>query len=163
MESLPQFEQFKVHSDPHTAGMRWERWTTRFERLLLEAINVVKKASDSADQKKQLPTSIDWPYCFIMQAAKWKTFSKHNLETKVIKIRTVKLNLFSRPIFNRKKILSLKYLISEDADKNLAKIWTHLQQGSVILQQGVILMILILKLNYRLFKAVSQATLENWA
>ena len=50
MESLPQFEQFKVHSDPHTAGMRWERWTARFERLL-EAINVVEKASDSADQK----------------------------------------------------------------------------------------------------------------
>jgi hypothetical protein len=25
MESLPQFEQFKVHSDPHTAGMRWEK------------------------------------------------------------------------------------------------------------------------------------------
>ena len=50
MESLPQFEQFKVHSDPHTAGMRWERWTTRFERLF-EAINVVEKASDSADQK----------------------------------------------------------------------------------------------------------------
>jgi hypothetical protein len=50
MESLPQFEQFKVHSDPHTAGMRWERWTTPFERLL-EAINVVEKASDSADQK----------------------------------------------------------------------------------------------------------------
>jgi hypothetical protein len=50
MESLPQFEQFKVHSDPHTAGMRWEIWTTRFERLL-EAVNVVEKASDSADQK----------------------------------------------------------------------------------------------------------------
>jgi hypothetical protein len=30
--------------------MRWERWTTRFERLL-EATNVVEKASDSADQK----------------------------------------------------------------------------------------------------------------
>ena len=60
-------------------------------------------------------------------------------------------------------MLSLKYLISEDADKNLAKIWTHLQQGSVNSQQGVILMILILKLNYRLFKAVSQATLENCA
>ena len=53
MESLPQFEQFIVHSDPHTAGMRWERWTTRFE--ILEAINVVEKASDSADQK----TAID--------------------------------------------------------------------------------------------------------
>ena len=30
--------------------MRWKRWTTRFERLL-EAINVVEKNSDSADQK----------------------------------------------------------------------------------------------------------------
>jgi hypothetical protein len=56
-------------------------------------------------------------------------------------------------------MLSLKYLISEDADKNLAKTWTHLQQGSANSQQGVTLMILILKLNYRLFKAVSQAIL----
>ncbi|EFX62856.1 hypothetical protein DAPPUDRAFT_269578 [Daphnia pulex] len=50
MDSLPQFDQFKVHCDPHTAGLRWEKWIIRFERLM-EAINVVSQTADSADQK----------------------------------------------------------------------------------------------------------------
>jgi hypothetical protein len=125
--------------------------------LLQQSVDIISKGSNKRQLEKVECKQV------IIQAAKWKTFSKHYLETKVIKISTVKLKLFSRPIFNRKKILSFKYLISEHADKNLAKIWTHLQQGSVNSQQGVVLMILILKLNYRLFKAVSQAVLENCA
>jgi hypothetical protein len=39
-------------------------------------------------------------------------------------------------------MLNLKYLISEDPDKNLAETWTLLQQDSVNSQQGVISMIL---------------------
>jgi hypothetical protein len=66
-------------------------------------------------------------------------------------------------LFLTEKTLSFNCLIFEDADKNLAKIWTHLQQGSVNSKQGAIFMILILKLDYRLFKAVSQAILENCA
>ncbi|EFX65148.1 hypothetical protein DAPPUDRAFT_265133 [Daphnia pulex] len=50
MDSLPQFDQFKVHCDPHTAGLRWEKWIIRFERLM-EAINVISQTADSADQK----------------------------------------------------------------------------------------------------------------
>ena len=52
--SLPLFEQFKVHTDPHTAGVRWEKWITRLERLL-EALDIIEKANDSADKK----TAID--------------------------------------------------------------------------------------------------------
>ena len=48
--SLPLFEQFKVHTDPHTAGVRWRKWIDRLERLL-EALDITEKANDSAEQK----------------------------------------------------------------------------------------------------------------
>ncbi len=48
--SLLMFEQFKVHSDPHTAGVRWEKWITRLERLL-EALDIIEKNSHSAAKK----------------------------------------------------------------------------------------------------------------
>ncbi|EFX66134.1 hypothetical protein DAPPUDRAFT_116685 [Daphnia pulex] len=50
MDLLPQFDQFKVHCDPHTAGLRREKWIIRFERIM-EAINVVSQTAISADQK----------------------------------------------------------------------------------------------------------------
>ena len=44
------FEQFNVHTDPHTAGVRWDKWIKRLKRLL-EALDIIEKAAHSADQK----------------------------------------------------------------------------------------------------------------
>ena len=52
--SLPLFEQFNVHTDPHTAGVRWDKWIKRLERLL-EALDIIEKAAHSEQQK----TAID--------------------------------------------------------------------------------------------------------
>ena len=162
MESLPQFEQFKVHSDPHTAGMRWERWTARFERLL-EAINVVEKASDSADQKtatdkRRLALLLHYAGSEVEDVFETLPGNVGDKDT------YSKAKPLFKAYFQPKKNVELEvFNFRREADKNLAKTWTHLQQGSANSQQGVILMILILKLNYRLFKAVSQATLENCA
>ena len=161
MENLPQFERFKVHADPHTAGIRWEKWIIRFDRLL-EAMNVVEKAADSADQKtatdkRRLALLLHYAGSEVEDVFDTLPGNAGDKDT------YTKAKPLFQAYFQPKKNVELEVFNSEDQDKNLAKTWTLLQQDSVNSHQGVTSMIQISKLNYRLFKDVSQATSENCA